>query len=145
MTIINNKMRENAEAFIINWRGTTSERGEAQSFTNDFFKIFGLDRKNLAQFEKPIQKKDESGVGFADLFWSGKLIIESKSAHLDKPKNWDKTLIQAEEYIENLLPHQKPQYIMLMNFKRIKKFEVKVASSGKVKINFLTEVPLEDL
>ncbi len=145
MTIINNEMRENAEAFIINWRGTTSERGEAQSFTNDFFKIFGLDRKNLAQFEKPIQKKDESGVGFADLFWSGKLIIESKSAHLDKPKNWDKTLIQAEEYIENLLPHQKPQYIMLMNFKRIKKFEVKVASSGKVKINFLSEVPLEDL
>ncbi len=145
MIIINNKMRENAEAFIINWRGTTSERGEAQSFTNDFFKIFGLDRKNLAQFEKPIQKKDESGVGFADLFWSGKLIIESKSAHLDKPKNWEKTLLQAEEYIENLLTHQKPQYIMLMNFKRIKKYEVIILKSGKVKINFLTEVPLEDL
>ena len=57
MTIINNVMLENAEAFIIKWKGTTSERGEAQSFTNDFFKIFGLDRKNLAQFEKPIQKK----------------------------------------------------------------------------------------
>lgn len=145
MTIINNVMLENAEAFIIKWKGTTSERGEAQSFTNDFFKIFGLDRKNLAQFEKPIQKKNESGVGFADLFWSGKLIIESKSAHLDKPKNWEKTLLQAEEYIDNLLPHQKPKFIMLMNFKRIQKYEVNILVSGKVKIKFLTEVPIEDL
>ena len=138
-------MLDNAEAFIIKWKGTTSERGEAQSFTNDFFKIFGLDRKNLAQFEKPIQKKNESGVGFADLFWSGKLIIESKSAHLDKPKNWEKTLSQAEEYIDNLLPHQKPKFIMLMNFKRIQKYDVSILSTGKVKIKFLTEVPIEDL
>ena len=95
MAIISRDMRESAEAFIIRWRGTTTERAEAQTFTNEFFQIFGLDRKNLAQFEKPIQKKDETGTGFADLFWSGKLIIESKSAHLDRPKHWDKTLIQA--------------------------------------------------
>jgi type II restriction/modification system DNA methylase subunit YeeA len=145
MTIISNEMLENAEAFIIKWKGTTSERGEAQSFTNDFFKIFGLDRHRLANFEKTIQKKNESGLGFADLFWSGKLIIESKSAHLDKPKDWEKTLKQAEEYIEDLLPHQKPKFILLINFKRIHKYEVKILSSGKVKINFLTEVPLEEL
>jgi type I restriction-modification system DNA methylase subunit len=145
MAIINREMRENAEGFIIRWRGTTAERAEAQTFTNEFFQIFGLDRKNLAQFEKPIQKKDETGTGFADLFWSGKLIIESKSAHLDNQKHWDKTLIQAEEYIQNLLPHQQPQFIMLMNFKRIKKFEVLISKTNKVKINFLAEVPLEQL
>ncbi len=145
MAIINREMRENADAFILRWRGTTAERAEAQTFTNEFFQIFGLDRKNLAQFEKPIQKKDETGTGFADLFWSGKLIIESKSAHLDNPKNWEKTLIQAEEYIENLLEHQRPQFIMLMNFKRIKKYEVLVSKTNKVKINFLTEVPIESL
>jgi type I restriction-modification system DNA methylase subunit len=145
MAIISRDMRESAEAFIIRWRGTTTERAEAQTFTNEFFQIFGLDRKNLAQFEKPIQKKDETGTGFADLFWSGKLIIESKSAHLDRPKHWDKTLIQAAEYIEDLLPHQRPQYIMLMNFKRIKKYAVEVNKSNKVKINFLIEVPIEEL
>lgn len=145
MATISREMREKAEEFIIRWRGTTTERAEAQTFTNEFFKIFDLDRKNLAQFEKPIQKKDETGTGFADLFWSGKLIIESKSAHLDSPKHWDKTLIQAEEYIENLLPHQRPQYIMLMNFKRIKKYLVEVTKSNKIKINFLIEVPIEEL
>jgi type I restriction-modification system DNA methylase subunit len=145
MVTIQKYMRENAEAFILRWRGTTAERAEAQTFTNEFFQIFGLDRKNLAQFEKPIQKKDETGTGFADLFWSGKLIIESKSAHLDNPKHWEKTLQQAEEYIENLLPHQRPQFIMLMNFKRIKKYEVVFNKTNKVKINFLTEVSLEEL
>ncbi len=145
MAIITREMREKAEAFIINWKGTTTERAEAQTFTNEFFEIFGLYRKNYAQFEKPIQKKDETGTGFADLFWSGKLIIESKSAHLDNDKHWEKTLQQAEEYIENLFPHQRPQYIMLMNFKRIKKYSVEVSKTNKVKINFIIEVPLEKL
>lgn len=143
--MIKNDMREKAEKFIIDWRGTKDERAEAQSFTNDFFNIFGLDRKKLANFEKSIQKKDESGTGFADLFWSGKLIIESKSAHLDSPKNWEKTLKQATEYIENLLPHQKPQYILLMNFKRIQKYKVIVNQSNKIKIEHVVEVPLEKL
>lgn len=143
MATINRQMIENAEKFILRWRGTTAERSEAQTFTNEFFQIFGLDRKNLAQFEKAIQKKNEHGTGFADLFWSGKLIIESKSAHLDNPKHWEKTLIQAKEYIEDLMPHQRPQFIMLMNFKRIKKYEVLVNNGKSVKINFLTEVPIE--
>jgi hypothetical protein len=145
MTIITQQMIANAESFIQRWRGITTERAEAQTFTNEFFQIFGLDRKKLAQFEKPIQKKDETGKGFADLFWSGKLIIESKSAHLDSDKHWDKTLQQAKEYIENLLAYQKPQYIMLINFKRIKKYEVIVSAGNKITINFLSEVPIEKL
>jgi len=145
MATISREMREKAEAFIIRWRGTTAERAEAQTFTNEFFKIFGLDRKNLAQFEKPIHKKDETGTGFADLFWSGKLIIESKSAHLDNQKHWDKTLMQAEEYIEGLLQHQRPQYIMLMNFRRIKKYAVEISKSKEINIRFLSEVPIEQL
>lgn len=138
-------MKENAEVFIQRWRGTTTEKGEAQTFTNEFFQIFGLDRKDLAQFEKPIRKKDESGTGFADLFWSGKLIIESKSAHKDSSHHWDNTLIQAEEYIDDLKEHQKPKFILLMNFKRIQKYSVIVNKSGKAKVKFIVEVPIEKL
>lgn len=145
MAIITREMKEKAEAFIINWKGTTAERAEAQTFTNEFFEIFGLYRKDYAQFEKPIQKKDETGTGFADLFWSGKLIIESKSAHLDSDKHWEKTLLQAEEYIENLFPHQKPKFIMLMNFKRIQKYSVEISKANKIKINLIIEIPLEKL
>ena len=37
MAIINKEMRENAEEFIFRWRGTTAERAEAQTFTNESF------------------------------------------------------------------------------------------------------------
>src|SRR5688572_11866222 len=144
MYLITKEMRERAEAFILTWRGTKDERAEAQTFTNEFFEIFGLKRRDYAQFEKPIQKKDESGTGFADLFWSGKLIIESKSANKDSDSHWEKTLNQAKEYVEDLFIYQRPQYILLMNFKR---FQIhKVATVGeRVKITFVKEIPIEGL
>jgi len=146
MEIITQTMRESAEKFILNWRGISSEKAESQTFINEFFEIFGLYRKDYAQFEKPIRKKNEQGTGFADLFWSGKLIIEAKSAAKDSEKHWENTLKQAEEYIENLLPYQKPQYILLMNFKRFMKYTVEQQSgSKKIKIHFDKEIPIEDL
>jgi type II restriction/modification system DNA methylase subunit YeeA len=146
MEIITQTMRESAEKFILNWRGISSERAESQTFINEFFEIFGLYRKDYAQFEKPIRKKNEQGTGFADLFWSGKLIIEAKSAGKDSEKHWENTLKQAEEYIENLFPYQRPQYILLMNFKRFMKYSVEqLSSSKKIKIHFNTEIPIEDL
>ena len=139
MQIITSQMRENAENFVIRWRGTERERAESQTFINEFFEIFSLYRKDYAQFEKPIRKKNEHGTGFADLFWSGKLIIEAKSASVDSDKQWENTLNQAKEYIENLLQFQKPQYILLMNFKRFRLHKVEqLWASKKIKIhNFL--------
>jgi hypothetical protein len=146
MNVITQQMRENAEKFIVNWHGISSERAESQTFINEFFEIFGLYRKDLAQFEKPIRKQNENGTGFADLFWSGKLIIEAKSAAKDSEKHWESTLHQAEEYIENLLPYQIPQFILLMNFKRFQKYKVQVfVGEKKIKITFENEILINDL
>lgn len=49
-------MRENAEKFIQEWKRITSERAESQTFINEFFEIFGLIRKDIASFEKPITR-----------------------------------------------------------------------------------------
>lgn len=145
MNIITNEMVERAEKFVVNWRGITSEKSEAQTFTNEFFEVFGLNRKRLASFEKSIVKKNKQGIGFADLFWTGKLIIESKSAHLDTQKNWDETLKQAKEYIDDLPIEQKPQYILLMNFKRILKYQVVINDKGSSKITLLSNIQLGEL
>lgn len=144
MSKINKTMKDEADAFILNWRGTKAERSEAQTFCNEFFEIFGLYRKDYALFEKPIRKKGSSGTGFADLFWKGKLIIESKSAHLDSDKNWKKTLEQATEYVHDLKPYQRPKYILLMNFKRIQKHAVEV-EGDKINIHLVKEIPIEKL
>jgi len=147
MQSITSIMRENAENFITRWRGTTGERAESQSFINEFFEIFGLYRKDFAQFEKPIRKKNEHGTGFADLFWSGNLIIEAKSAKVDSEIQWENTLRQAEDYIENLLVIQKPQKILLMNFKRFRIYNVEYVklATKTVKIHFVKDILIENL
>jgi hypothetical protein len=144
MNFITQEMRERAEQFKTEWRGAKDERAEAQTFTNEFFNIFGLVRRDYAQFEKPIQKKNEAGTSFADLFWTGKLIIESKSANKDSNKHWEKTLEQAKEYVEDLFVYQRPQFILLMNFKRFQIHKVNL-KGDKVKIEFLSEIKIEDL
>ena len=43
-----NEIKSRAIAFSKKWEGETSERAESQSFWNDFFAIFGIDRKRVA-------------------------------------------------------------------------------------------------
>ncbi len=143
--MLSDKIRQNAEKFVQNWKGASEERAESQTFINEFFEIFDLYRKDYGQFEKPIRKKNALGVSFADFLWSGKLIIEAKSANKDNPKNWETTLNQAKEYIEYLPDIQRPEIILLMNFKRFQIHSVIRLSSKKVDIRFKKEVLLENL
>lgn len=40
-----NEVRGGANQFVAEWRGETRERGESQSFWNDFFEVFGNARR----------------------------------------------------------------------------------------------------
>lgn len=50
-----NEIRNRAHEFSRKWEGEESERAEAQSFWNDFFAVFGIERKRVAIFEKQVQ------------------------------------------------------------------------------------------
>ena len=43
-----NEIRERARAFAKEWAGESSERAEAQSFWNEFFNVFGVNRRRVA-------------------------------------------------------------------------------------------------
>ena len=58
------------------------EKGETQSFYNDFFAVFGVQRRSVARYEEHVKKLDDRS-GFIDLFWPGVLIVEQKSAGRD--------------------------------------------------------------
>lgn len=77
-----NEVRARAAAFAEDNKGASYEKGEAQTFYNEFFDIFGVKRKRVAVFEKQVKKLDNSG-GFIDLFWPGTLVVEQKSAGKD--------------------------------------------------------------
>jgi hypothetical protein len=46
-----NEKRARAAKFADEWRAAGYERGESQSFYNDFFNIFGIKRRRVASFE----------------------------------------------------------------------------------------------
>lgn len=60
------EIRNRALKFQKEWEGEKYERGEAQSFWNDFFQIFDISRRRVATFEEPIKKLGGS-QGFIDL------------------------------------------------------------------------------
>ena len=61
------------------------EKGQTQSFYNDFFEIFDVKRRSVARYEEHVKKLNNKS-GFIDLFWPGVLLVEQKSAgHNLKP------------------------------------------------------------
>ena len=67
-----NEIRTRAAQFSKTWASAHYERGETQSFYNDFFEIFGINRRRVASFEAPVKKLGDK-QGFIDLFWKGVL------------------------------------------------------------------------
>ncbi|MGH9933105.1 MAG: type IIL restriction-modification enzyme MmeI [Pyrinomonadaceae bacterium] len=45
------EIRNNAVAFVHEWKDETRERAEAQSFWNDFLEIFGVKRRRACKYE----------------------------------------------------------------------------------------------
>ena len=109
-------IQDKAVAFAADWRGTTYERGESQSFWTAFLDIFGVDRRRHgALFEDPVKKRSGS-TGFVDLFWPGRLLVEQKSGG----KDLDKAQKQAYEYLLTLPDHDLPKAVVVSNFERFR-------------------------
>lgn len=92
-----NDVRVRAATFANEWADARYEKGETQSFYNDFFEVFGVQRRKVATFEEPVKKLGEKR-GFIDLFWKGKLLVEQKSAGRDLAK----ARTQALDYFPGL-------------------------------------------
>lgn len=106
-----NEIRVRAASFARKWREASYEKGETQSFYNDFFQIFGVQRRNVARYETHVEKLDNRS-GYIDLFWPGVLIVEQKSAGRDLTP----ALYQAGEYFDALGDRDRPQYILVSDF-----------------------------
>ena len=106
-----NEIRVRAASFAEEWQNASYEKGESQSFYNDFFEVFGVRRRNVARYEEHVDKLDNTS-GYIDLFWPGHLIVEQKSVGRDLQKAYG----QAGEYFDALPTHERPQYILVSDF-----------------------------
>jgi hypothetical protein len=113
-----NEIRHRAIQFAHNWSGTRSEAAEKQTFWNEFFDVFGIQRRLVASFEEPV-KRISGQYGYIDLFWKATLLVEHKSLGQDLGKAQS----QAFQYIQDLLNDGRakdaPRYVIVSDFARI--------------------------
>lgn len=100
-----------AKAFSEEWKDAHYEKGETQSFYNDFFEIFGIRRRTVADYERRVALLNNK-QGFIDLFWPRTLLIEQKSASLDLRK----AETQALDYLVGIHPTEQPRFILTCDF-----------------------------
>ena len=106
-----NEIRARAAGFAREWADETYEKGETQSFYNEFFQIFGVRRRTVARYEEHVRRLDDTS-GFIDLFWPGVLLVEQKSAGRDLAV----ARKQAGAYFDALPEKDRPRYQLLCDF-----------------------------
>ena len=77
------EIRRQAKRFADAHKDACYEKGETQTFYNEFFEIFGVKRRQVATYEHRVRSLDMTKRGFIDLLWPGTLIVEQKSAGKD--------------------------------------------------------------
>lgn len=125
------EIEERALRFSGKWKDAKDEVSESQSFLNDFFEVFGIDRKRTATFEFRVPI-DGYRSGYIDMLWKGLILVEMKS----KGKSLNKAFDQAKDYafrIEN--DNDLPKYIMVSDFDNIRLYNL---SNNKELLTFKT-------
>jgi hypothetical protein len=114
-----NEIKDRAILFSKEWETETSEDAEAKSFWDDFFNVFGVHRRKVASFEKPVKRLDES-TGYIDLLWKGTILVEHKS----RGKSLDKAYKQALDYFPGLKDYELPKYVLVSDFARFRLYDL---------------------
>jgi len=127
-----NEIKSKALTFVKEWENEESEDAEAKSFWDDFFRVFGVQRRRLASFEYHVKKLNNKD-GFVDLFWPGTLIVEHKS----KGKSLDKAHGQVLDYFHGIPDKELPKYILVSDFANFRLYDL----DNGTKVDF----PLTDL
>ncbi|WP_240095945.1 DNA methyltransferase [Thermomonas flagellata] len=111
-----NEIRERARAFAREWAGESSERAEAQSFWNEFFNVFGVNRRRVAVFEQKAERFSGGKHGRIDVFWPGVMLAEHKS----EGRDLDAAFEQATDYFAGLKDAELPRYVLVSDFRRFR-------------------------
>ncbi|WP_295532126.1 DNA methyltransferase [Novosphingobium sp. Chol11] len=107
------EIKRRAKAFSEEWKHAHYEKGETQTFYNEFFELFGIKRKQVAIYEQRVKLLNDKH-GFIDLFWPGVLLVEQKSSRLDLGKAQG----QALDYVEGLQSTQQPRWVLTCDFQK---------------------------
>lgn len=133
MILTQQEMRRRADEFSESYKDVSDERSYAQQYWRDFFNIFNVHWKDVAVFEQAV-KKFNGSQGFIDCFWKGKLVIEHKS----RGKNLFSAFTQALGYLDTLSALEKPRYIIVSDFYRIRLIDLYLDKKTEITLDKLS-------
>jgi len=122
MSISWNEIKTRAAAFANEWSEkapVAREEADAQTFENEFFHVFGVERSKVAIFEQRVKVSEEAD-GYIDLFWKGHIIVEMKSPG----KDLEKAYRQAVDYANALKSADLPKCILICDFQRFRYYDL---------------------
>jgi hypothetical protein len=123
------EIKRRAKAFSEEWQDAHYEKGETQSFYNDFFDIFGIKRRTVAVYEQRVKLLDNK-QGFIDLFWPRTLLVEQKSAGLKLGRAQG----QALDYLHGVHATEQPRYILTCNFQQWELLDLETGTELKFRL-----------
>ena len=111
------EMTRRAQTFVAKWKNEARENAEAQSWWNDFFNVFGVDRYSTATFERWAKRASTGQQGRIDVFVPGVMIAEHKSLGKDLSGAGN----QADDYLAggDIGPLEMPRYIVTSDFAEV--------------------------
>ncbi|MGL4499745.1 MAG: type IIL restriction-modification enzyme MmeI, partial [Planktothrix sp.] len=118
---------------------TGDEKGQAQIFLDGFFQAFGYEGalQAGATFEERIAKSEN--MGFADLLWKNRVLIEMKKRGSDlRDRNYR---TQAERYYIRIKKSDRPRYVILCNFDEFHIYDFDNQPDDPVDIIALEDLP----
>ena len=132
MRLGTDEIKRRAKAFSEEWQTASHERGDTQTFYNEFFEIFGIKRKQVAIYEQRVKLLKQK-QGFIDLFWPGTLLVEQKSSNLDL----DRAQGQALDYLAGIHPTDQPRWILTCDFQRWRLLDLETSRELKFRLSDL--------
>lgn len=142
-----NEIRQRAIKFSRDWSEESREQAEAQTFWNELFNVFGMQRRQVATFEEKV--KSIKGNHRIDLFWKGKFLAEHKS----RGEDMGKATSQAFNYIHELINEGRgdecPRYVAISDFKSILLYDLEPDDQlerlkGNANAAEVVEIPVAD-
>ncbi len=134
------EIRARLDAFVVEWRGETSERAESQSFWNELLTCFGIQRRRVALFEQRATRASTGNTGRIDIFWPKVIIGEHKSAGA---MTEDSAEVQAEDYLlgGDIPAQEMPRYIVTSDFQTFRVTDLDGAPGASTVTFTLEQLP----
>ncbi len=132
-SITSAELNRGANAFVARWKdkNVQKESAEAQTWWNEFFEIFGLDRRSLAAYERRARRASTGKIGRIDVFYPSVMIAEHKSFG----KDGGAAERQAEDYLlgGDITHEEMPRYIISSDFAEIQITDLKAPNEKAIR------------